>query len=108
MNYLKVLSCIGVMALITYLIRMLPLTLFKKNIENNFINSFFSYVPYAVLGAMTFPDILYSTGSMISAAFSFTVDIPVAIATGKATIMNIAIQNKAICVFLVFILFLLS
>lgn len=55
------------MALITYLIRMLPLTLFRKEIESNFINSFFAYIPYAVLGAMTFPEILYSTGNMISA-----------------------------------------
>ena len=69
MNYPKLLICIAVMAIITYLIRMLPLTLFKKKIENEFINSFFSYVPYAVLGAMTFPEILYSTESMIAAFF---------------------------------------
>lgn len=57
------------MSLVTYLIRMLPLTFFKKEIESNFINSFFSYIPYAVLAAMTFPEILYSTGNFISALF---------------------------------------
>ena len=57
------------MAGITYLIRMLPLTLFKKKIENNFINSFFAYIPYAVLAAMTFPEILYSPESMVAAFF---------------------------------------
>ncbi|MBQ9308714.1 MAG: AzlD domain-containing protein [Clostridia bacterium] len=51
-----------VMALVTYLIRMLPLTLMRRQIHNRFIRSFLKYVPYAVLSAMTFPDILFSTG----------------------------------------------
>ena len=67
MSFIKVLGYTLLMAGITYLIRMLPLTFFRKEIKSNFINSFFSYIPYAVLGAMTFPDILYSTDSMISA-----------------------------------------
>ena len=56
------------MALVTYLPRMLPLAIFKKKIQNRFIKSFLAYVPYAVLAAMTFPEILYSTSHMISAA----------------------------------------
>ena len=75
MNYSKILLCIFVMAGITYLIRMLPLTLFRKEIRSNFINSFFSYIPYAVLGAMTFPEVLYSTASMISALFGVIVAV---------------------------------
>ena len=55
------------MALVTYLIRMLPLTLFTKKIENHFVRSFLFYVPYAVLGAMTFPSILFSTDYFWSA-----------------------------------------
>ncbi len=51
-----------VMALVTYLIRMLPLTLFRRPIRSRFIRSFLYYVPYAVLTAMTIPDILYATG----------------------------------------------
>ncbi len=63
----RVLLCVAVMALITYLIRMLPMVLFKKKIENQFIQSFLYYVPYAVLAAMTFPDIFTSTRSLLSA-----------------------------------------
>ena len=49
---------IAVMAIVTYLVRMLPLVFMKKKIENRFIKSFLYYVPYAVLAAMTFPAIL--------------------------------------------------
>lgn len=56
-----------VMAGVTYLIRMLPLVLCRKKIENRFIRSFLYYVPYAVLSAMTIPAIFYSTGCLISA-----------------------------------------
>ena len=55
-----------VMAGVTYLIRMIPLALFQRKLHNRFVQSFLFYVPYAVLGAMTFPDILYSTGNGIS------------------------------------------
>ena len=56
-----------VMAGVTYLIRMLPLTVFRREIRSVFVKSFLHYVPYAVLGAMTFPDVLYSTGSLWTA-----------------------------------------
>lgn len=58
---------IFVMAGVTYLIRMLPLTLFQKKITNVYIRSFLYYVPYACLTAMTFPAILYATESPVSA-----------------------------------------
>lgn len=57
-----------VMAGVTYLIRALPFALVKNKIKNRFIQSFLSYVPYAVLGAMTFPAVLYATNSIISGA----------------------------------------
>lgn len=56
---------IVVMALVTYVIRMVPLTFFQKEINSPFIKSFLFYVPYAVLGAMTFPAIFTSGGSII-------------------------------------------
>ena len=56
-----------IMAAITYLVRMLPLVLFRKKIKNRFIRSFLYYIPYAVLSVMTVPAILYSTGNLISA-----------------------------------------
>ena len=57
-----------VMALMTYLIRVLPMAIFRKKIKNRFIQSFLSYVPYAVLSAMTFPAIFSATGTTVSAA----------------------------------------
>ena len=51
-----------VMALVTYLIRMLPLVLMRKQIRNRFLKSFLQYIPYTVLTAMIVPDIVYSTG----------------------------------------------
>ena len=59
---------IAVMAGVTYLIRMLPLTLFRKKIKSRFLRSFLQYIPYTVLSAMTFPAIFYSTGNVITAA----------------------------------------
>ena len=64
----RILICVLIMALVTYLTRMLPLAIFKKKITNRFIRSFLAYVPYAVLSAMTFPAILYSTAEPGSAA----------------------------------------
>lgn len=54
---------IAVMALTTYLIRMLPMAIFRKKITNVRIKSFLYYVPYTVLAAMTFPAVFSSTGS---------------------------------------------
>ena len=59
---------LAVMAVVTYLIRMLPLTVFRKEIKSRFVQSFLTYIPYAVLGAMTFPDVMYSTGNLWTAA----------------------------------------
>ena len=64
-----------VMAGVTYLIRMLPLTIFRKEIKSTFIKSFLHYVPFAVLGAMTIPDVLYSTGDLRTAAVGFVVAV---------------------------------
>ena len=62
-----------VMAGITYLLRALPLVLIKHQIKSRFIRSFLYYVPYAVLGAMTFPSIFYSTSYLTSAIVGATV-----------------------------------
>lgn len=68
MDFMTFLPYLIVMAGATYLIRVIPFVLINKKIENRFINSFLYYIPYTVLSAMTFPAILYATGSMISAA----------------------------------------
>lgn len=59
---------IFVMAAVTYLIRVLPLTLIRKPIKNRTIRSFLYYVPYVTLAVMTFPSILTATASVYSAA----------------------------------------
>ena len=68
MNYPYLLCCVFIMAGVTYLIRMLPIVIFRKEIKNRFVKSFLYYVPYSVLAAMTIPEILYSTGCIWSAA----------------------------------------
>lgn len=67
-----------VMAGVTYLIRMLPMIIFKKKIENRLIRSFLYYIPYAVLAAMTFPAILDSTATPVSAAVGLLVALVIA------------------------------
>ena len=66
------------MAVTTYFIRMLPLTVFRKPIKSRFIKSFLHYVPYACLTAMTFPAILYDTTYMVSGAAALVVAIVMA------------------------------
>lgn len=66
MNLKYCLLCILVMALVTYLPRVLPITLFRGQIHSRYIRTFLDYTPYAVLGALTFPEIFYSTGNTLS------------------------------------------
>ena len=74
------------MALTTYLVRMLPLTLFRKPIRSRFVRSFLHYVPYACLTAMTFPAILSSTENMISGAAALVAAVALAL-RGKSLIL---------------------
>lgn len=62
-----------VMAGVTYLIRLLPLTLIRKEIKSPFIKSFLYYVPYVTLSVMTFPAILSATANIWSAVVGFVV-----------------------------------
>ena len=62
-----------VMAAVTYLIRVLPLTLIKKEIKNKTVRSFLFYVPYVTLAVMTFPAILTASNSMVAAGIGFVV-----------------------------------
>ena len=61
---------IAAMALTTYLIRVLPLTLIRKPIKNQFIQSFLYYVPYITLSVMTFPAIIEATQSPVAGAIA--------------------------------------
>ena len=69
---------LAVMAGVTYLIRMLPLVLIKKQIKNKYLLSFLYYIPFAVLSVMTIPAIFYSTSSKASALVGFVVAVVLA------------------------------
>ena len=66
------------MAAVTYAIRVLPLTLIRKPINNQFIQSFLYYVPYITLAVMTFPAIIHATQSPISGAIALIIGMLVA------------------------------
>lgn len=66
-NNLKMLLLVLTMAGVTFVIRAIPLTFFRKQIKNKYIRSVLYYIPYAVLSAMTFPYIFYSTGNVYTA-----------------------------------------
>lgn len=87
----KVYLYILVMAGVTYLIRVLPLTLIRKRINNRFIRSFLYYVPYCTLAAMTFPAILSATDYTISAFTGFITAIVLASRNkGLLTVASVA------------------
>lgn len=79
-----------VMAVVTYLIRMLPLTLIRKEIKNTTIRSFLYYVPYVTLAVMTFPAILSATSSIWSGMAGFAA--AVILAYCGASLFNVSIS----------------
>lgn len=83
---MKIYLYILVMALTTYLIRVIPLTLLKKPIRSKFFRSFLHYIPVACLTAMTFPAILYSTQHIVSGA------------AGLVAALVLAFKNKSLIV----------
>ena len=67
MSVSRIVICIFLMFLVTYIPRVIPVTVFRKQIHSKYIRSFLNYTPYAVLGALTFPDIFASSGHLVSA-----------------------------------------
>ena len=63
----RFLAQVAVMAVVTYLVRVIPLALFRGELKSRWVRDFLYYVPYAVLGAMTFPAVFSSTVSPLSA-----------------------------------------
>lgn len=100
---MKIYLYILVMAVTTYLIRALPLTLLKKPIRSRFLRSFLYYVPVACLTAMTFPAILYATEHIFSGAAGLVVGVLLAyknrslieVAVASSTAVLIAEQLAA-------------
>ena len=89
---------IAAMAISTYAVRVLPLTLIRRPITNRFLNSFLYYVPYVTLAVMTFPAIVNATQSPIAGAAALVVGIGVAI--GGFDLFKVAVT----CCAVVFIL----
>lgn len=87
-----------VMALVTYLIRMIPLTVFRKKITSPFIRSFLYYVPYACLTAMTIPAVFYATGNLLSALAG--VAVAVILACCRRSLVTVA-AGACLAVFIV-------
>lgn len=94
---------IGVMAGVTYLVRMLPFVIFRKKIKSKFVKDFLYYVPYAVLGAMTIPAVLYSTGwdgtvadSGSAADMLHSAEGLISAAAGLAAAAVMAFKNKGL------------
>lgn len=83
---LKTLTAVLLMALVTYIPRVLPVAVFRKKIRSRFFCSFLEYVPFAVLGALTFPDIFYSTENFYTAVF------------GTAAALFLAYKEKSLVV----------
>ena len=79
-----------VMAVTTYLIRAIPLTLLKKPIRNRFLRSFLHYVPTACLTAMTFPAILTATDHVISGAAGLLVGVVLALKNKSLIVVAVA------------------
>ena len=90
-----ILIYIAVMALTTYLIRMIPFTAFRRRITSRFARSFFHYIPYAVLAAMTFPAIFYSTGSLLSATVGLIVAVGLAFGGMSLIVVSLAASAAA-------------
>ena len=87
---MKIYLYILVMAVTTYLIRALPLTLLNKPIKNRFIKSFLHYVPVACLTAMTFPAILTATEHMIAGAIGLAVAVVLALRKKSLIVVAVA------------------
>ena len=94
------------MAVTTYLIRVLPLTVFRKPIRSRFLKSFLHYVPYACLTAMTFPAILTATESVISGAAALVVGVVLAfrgkslLTVALASCATVFVAERILCLFI--------
>lgn len=85
---------IFIMFAVTYLIRVLPLTLIRKPIKNRFIRSFLYYVPYVTLAVMTFPDIIQSTSTPVSGLLALLSGI--ALAWSGRSLFTVAVFSCAV------------
>ena len=102
LNNLEVFFLILVMAGVTYIIRMIPFAFFRKKIKSNYLKSVLYYIPYAVLSAMTFPAIFYSTGNFYTALAGTIIAVILAIfKRGLLTVAIFACLTVLVCGFII-------
>lgn len=77
-----------IMALVTFFIRALPMTVFRKEIKNKTVRSFLYYVPYVTLSVMTFPAIIHATGNITAGIAAFVIGIIAAFAGGNLIVVS--------------------
>ena len=85
---------IFVMFAVTYLIRVLPLTLIRKPIRSRFIHSFLFYVPYVTLAIMTFPDIVQATSAPVAGLLALVAGV--ALAWSGRSLLTVAVACCAV------------
>ena len=90
---LDFLFLLAVMAAVTYLVRLLPFVLVRRQITNHFLLSFLHYIPYTVLAAMTVPAILGSTGSLPTALAGLIVGV--VLAFFRRGLLTVAVASSA-------------
>ena len=88
------LGYIFLIALVTYALRVLPLTLIHRPITNRFIRSFLYYVPYVTLAAMTFPAMIHATGNDAAGIAAFAVAVVLALC--KQKLLTVAVAACAV------------
>jgi len=86
---------IAAMAVVTYLIRAVPFVFFRRQIKSRFVKSLLYYLPYAVLAAMTVPDIFSSTGNPLTAARGFLTAVVFALMKKSLIIVALAASCAA-------------
>lgn len=91
-----------VMAGVTYLIRVIPFTLFRKKIQSPFFRSLLHYIPYAVLSAMTIPAIFTSTGSIATSLVGTAVAVLLAYLDKPLIVVALAGSAAAFAAGLIF------
>lgn len=99
---MKIFVYIAVMAGVTYLIRVIPFTLFRKKIQSPFFRSFLYYIPYAVLSAMTIPAIFSSTGSIVTSLVGTAVAVLLAYFGKPLIVVALAASAAAFAAGIVF------
>ncbi|MGN0819229.1 MAG: AzlD domain-containing protein [Christensenellaceae bacterium] len=90
------------MAGVTYLIRMLPMSFLRKKIKSEYIRSLFYYLPYAVLSAMTFPAVFYSTGNVVTAIIAVVVAVVLSLFKQSLIVVSIVACVSALLLGFIF------